>query len=563
MSAAVVQPHSGGRTLKVLLAFMVLFQVAYLIGLLLPIGVNFVADVVLCALAQWSAVAVFAVVAARSGFRRIDVVLAGLAVAFSASGQTFYTLAAGSDGYLPSPSLADIGYLLFYPLMAAAIVTLVRRRLPRLFSAIALLDGTVAALGTASVLALILTPALDRAASSGFALDASIAALYPALDLALVAVLGGLAVSPSIDLGPRWVWLLIGLLVFAGAAGVYALLNQLGIYTSGSPVVGVWTLGLGLLAWWAAAQNREHEPRERSTATAASILTVAVLAALGVLVAANFTRVSLIAVILAAATIGFAAIPLTRRQVELHRLLVAQRGVVAQLEELDRAKSEMMATLNHEIRTPLTSIRGYLELVIQGEGGTIPLEAGELLRVAEHNADRLGSLVDDMLTMSRLDAGATTPERQPIDLGALLYRVVASLQPFATSRRVALDVDELGASPMVIGDETQLERAFTNVTQNALKFTPAGGSVGIEVGREVDTIVVRVIDTGMGIPEKEMSQLFGRFYRASNAQRGAVPGSGLGLAIVRSLVRAHNGDISISSAVDVGTTVRVELPAAD
>lgn len=563
MSAAVVQPHSGRRTLTVLLAFMVLSQAAYIVGLLLPFGATFLVDVVLCLLAQWSTVAVFVAVATQSRFRRLYVLLATLAVIFSATGETIYAISADSDGYLPSPSVADIAYLLFYPLFVAAIVVIVRTRLRQRVRAIAVLDGIVAALGSAALLALILTPVLENVAATGYSLEAWITASYPSLDLLLVAVLGGLAASPNVDLGPRWIALITGLLVFATADGVYTVLEQQGLYTAGAPLDALWTLGLGLLGWWAAGQNHAYEPRARSMETSPPILTAAVLTALGVLVAASITTISPVAVILAAATIAFATLPLARRQVELRRLLVAQRAVVAQLEELDRAKSEMMATLNHEIRTPLTSIRGYLELVIQGEGGTIPLEAGDLLRVAEHNADRLAALVDNMLTMSRLDAGATTPERQQVDLGALLYRVVASLQPFATSRRVALDVDELGISPRVLGDETQLERAFTNVTQNALKFTPAGGSVGIEVAREVDTIVVRVIDTGMGIPEKEMSMLFGRFYRASNAQRGAIPGSGLGLAIVRSLVRAHNGDVSISSAVDVGTTVRVELPAAD
>ena len=563
MSAAVVQPHSGRRTLTVLLALMVLCQTAYIVGLLLPIGATFLVDVVLCVLAQWSTVAVFVAVAVQSGFRRMYVLLASLAVTCSATGETIYAISADSDGYLPSPSAADIAYLLFYPLLVATIVVIVRTRLRQRVRAIAVLDGIVAALGSAALLALILTPVLENVAATGYSLDAWITALYPSLDLLLVAVLGGLAASPNVDLGPRWIALIAGLLVFATADGVYTLLEQQGLYTAGTPLDALSTLGLALLGWWVAGQNHEYQPRERSMETSPPILTAAVLTALGVLVAASFTTISPVAVILATATIAFATLPLARRQVELRRLLVAQRAVVAQLEELDRAKSEMMATLNHEIRTPLTSIRGYLELVIQGEGGTIPLEAGELLQVAEHNADRLSALVDNMLTMSRLDAGATTPERQQVDLGALLYRVVASLQPFATSRRVALDVDDLRISPTVLGDETQLERAFTNVTQNALKFTPAGGSVGIEVARELDTIVVRVIDTGMGIPEKEMSQLFGRFYRASNAQRGAIPGSGLGLAIVRSLVRAHNGEVSISSAVDVGTTVRVELPAAD
>jgi len=552
------------RPLTGVLALVGVLLLAYFIGLLLPIGPTFIVDVLLSIATQWAAVLVFIVVAAQSRFRRVEIVLATLAVAFSAFGDTYYALAADADGYLASPSLADAGYLLFYPFMVAAIVVLSgrRRRATRIGWTV-LLDSAVAALGSAALLALLLTPVLDAAVSSGSAADATLAVMYPALDLLLVALIGGIAASPSIDLGPRYLFLVFGLLVFAAADVAYALLSQAELYTAGTPLDVTWTVGLVLLAWWAAAPNWQSEPRERSSATAAPMLTATVLASLVVLVVASFAAVSPTAVALAAGTVGLAVVPVIQRQLSLRKLLAGQRAVVAQLEELDRAKSEMMSTLNHEIRTPLTSIRGYLELVIEGEGGVIPLEAGEMLRVADHNAERLASLVDDMLTMSRLDAGATTPEREPVDLGALLSRVVASLRPFATSRKVELDIDETEAAAIVIGDETQLERAFTNLTQNAVKFTPAAGSVGIEMAREAGSIVVRVIDTGIGIPENDMPLLFGRFYRASNAQKGAIPGSGLGLAIVRSLVRAHHGEISISSTVDVGTTVRVELPAAE
>jgi two-component system, OmpR family, phosphate regulon sensor histidine kinase PhoR len=304
------------------------------------------------------------------------------------------------------------------------------------------------------------------------------------------------------------------------------------------------------------------EPGPRSSATAIPILTAAVLMALAVLVIATQVPVSGVAIVLAAAALALATAPVILRQVEAKRRLEAQQQLVAQLQELDRAKGEMLATVNHEIRTPLTSVRGYLELVMQGEGGKIPPDALEMLRIADHNSERLAFLVDDMLTMSRLDAGTSKPDPQQVDLRRLLYRVVASLQPFANSRRVDLDIDEDDVDVTITGDEAQLERAFTNLTQNAIKFTPVGGSVGIEMEIDGTNVVVRVIDTGMGIPEHDLPFLFGRFYRASNAQKGAVPGTGLGLAIVHSLIRAHYGDVSIASTVDVGTTVRVALPIA-
>jgi signal transduction histidine kinase len=365
-----------------------------------------------------------------------------------------------------------------------------------------------------------------------------------------------------INLGRRS-YLFMSALVSFGAADIfYTLLSQIGQYEKHHPVDALWTVGLALFAWWAAEQSDAESSERRSTATAVPILTAAVLTALAVLVTATQTRISTVAIVLAACTLGLAAVPVILRQLEAKRLLAAQEELVRQLEELDRAKTEMLATVNHEIRTPLTSVRGYLELVIHGEGGLIPAEAGEMLKIADHNAERLAVLVDDMLTMSRLDAGSAKPDRQPVDLRRLLYRVVASLQPFAASRKVSLDIDEDDVDVTVLGDEAQLERAFTNLTQNAVKFTPAGGSVGLEMELDSGSVVVRVIDTGMGIPEHDLPFLFGRFYRASNAQKGAVPGTGLGLSIVHSLIRANRGDVSIASTVDVGTSVRVALPVS-
>jgi len=250
------------------------------------------------------------------------------------------------------------------------------------------------------------------------------------------------------------------------------------------------------------------------------------------------------------------------RQAVLARLVDGQRTVVRQLEELDRAKSELMSTVNHELRTPLTSIRGYVELLMEGEGGDISDEGQKMLRVVDHNADRLENLVNDMLTMSQLDTHKAALSARPVDLVALLSNVEHSLRPFAKSRDVEILIEADDLAAVVTGDRQQLERAFTNLTHNAIKFTPEGGSVGIELEAESDAVVVRVIDTGIGIPERDVPLLFGRFFRASNAQAEAVPGTGLGLAIVRGIVVAHGGAISVASTEGIGTTVRVELPVA-
>jgi signal transduction histidine kinase len=539
--------------------------VVYSLGVLIPHSsqTSLIVDGLLSVGAELSAVLVVAIVVVQTRLARPEVLLVGLAIASSTFGDLVYLIAADSEGYLPSPSAADVGYLLFYPLVFAAFIVILRRHaLPRRWIGWTVaLDAAVATLGAGALLVVVLGPIMATITPQNVA-DAAVAAAYPALDLLLVAVVGAAAASPAIDLGGRSLFFVFGLLAFAAGDVLYALLGQADLYQSGNPIDAFWPIGTGLFAWWAAGQTRHSEARPRSSATAVPILTAAVLTALAVLVAASQVPIPPAAVVLAAVAVGLATVPVVLRQIDAKRLLAAQEQLVRQLEELDRAKTEMLATVNHEIRTPLTSVRGYLELVIHGEGGLIPAEAGEMLKIADHNAERLAVLVDDMLTMSRLDAGSAKPDRQPVDLRRLLYRVVASLQPFAASRKVSLDIDEDDVDVTVLGDEAQLERAFTNLTQNAVKFTPAGGSVGLEMELDSGSVVVRVIDTGMGIPEHDLPFLFGRFYRASNAQKGAVPGTGLGLSIVHSLIRANRGDVSIASTVDVGTSVRVALPVS-
>jgi signal transduction histidine kinase len=556
-------PRAAYPALTAALWAMVIVVSAYVIWLLVPGTLAYpLVDAILFVGAELAILAVFVATVIRTRASRPAVILVGLAVTSTLVGDIIRAVEPAQKGMSASPTVVDVAYLLYYPLMLCAFILMLRRNpLPGgRISLTVVLDAAVAALGSGALLAALLTPALsDLGGESVVAVV--IAASYPALSLLLLAIVGAVAASPSIDLGKYSLVFVFGLLAFAAGDVVFAILDQAGQYRTGVPGDALWIIGLALFSWWAAGQAEAEVARPRD-GSATPILTTAVLTALAVLVAATQMPVAPTAIVLAAAALGLAAAPVILRQIEARRLLEGQRELVVQLQELDRAKSEMLATVNHEIRTPLTSVRGYIELVIQGEGGMIPPEASSMLQIADHNAERLAVLVDDMLTMSRLDAGSAKPDRQPVDLRRLLYRVVASLQPFASSRKVSLDIDEADADVTVIGDEAQLERAFTNLTQNALKFTPAGGSVGIEMELDDEAVIVRVIDTGMGIPEHDLPFLFGRFYRASNAQKGAVPGTGLGLAIVHSLLRANHGEVSIASTVDVGTTVRVSLPIA-
>jgi signal transduction histidine kinase len=292
---------------------------------------------------------------------------------------------------------------------------------------------------------------------------------------------------------------------------------------------------------------------------------IAVVAGLGVLLWGTQLPLSPLALVLAAATVGLAAIPVMFRQSVLSRLIAGQEQVVQQLKDLDRSKSEVMATINHELRTPLTSIRGYLELVVDGEGGPIPAEAARMLRVVEQNTERLEGLVEDMLLMWRLDDRIEPTRLELLELEPILARVVDAIHPFATSRDVEVSLECEKHIPPVNGDRTQLERVFAGILENAVKFTAASGEVRViahpGVTRDGEaTAVVNTVDNGIGIPKSDIPLLFTRFFRASNAKVDAVRGTGLGLAIVKSLVKAHGGDVDVTSELGVGTTVRVALP---
>ena len=559
------------RSTTWLLCLMLALEASFAIGLVLS-GSNITpfVNIGLAGATQWIPVAIFWLVAYRTAFARWDVIFAALGVTFSAMGDTYYSLAMDGAGLLAFPSPADIGYLLFYPLMIVALIALVRGQTRREAMSSVVLDSTVAALGAAALLAALLGPVFESAISGDDVLASMVAVAYPVLDLVLVAVIVGIAASPSLDIGPRWIWLVLGLLIFTAADTVYALLEYQGSYIAGTPLDALWALGLACLAWWVDGFERAdmQAMHPRSHRLRLPVPALAVAAGLGVLIAGTQLSLSPLALAFAAGAVGLASVPVMLRQRFLSNLLAAQEILLRQKEQLDRSKTELMTTINHELRTPITSIRGYLELVADGEGGEIPDRAATMLRVVGHNAERLEGLIDDMMLMSSLEERVVQSDLSGVALRPLLERVVAAMYPQAMRRDVGLSLEAGSLSPMVEGDVAQLERVFTNIVDNAVKFTPAHGSVRLTLDEALSIndepiVVVRTIDTGMGIPAKEIPLLFTRFFRASNAHGEAVRGTGLGLAIVKNLVAAHGGEVVISSPAGEGTTVLVALPTTE
>jgi signal transduction histidine kinase len=243
------------------------------------------------------------------------------------------------------------------------------------------------------------------------------------------------------------------------------------------------------------------------------------------------------------------------------QLIVGQQQVVDRLRELDAAKDSFVATVHHELRTPLSSILGYVELLQDGDAGELPASAQKMLKVVERNGQRLSTLVENVLALSVLDAG-TELRSAPVDVVHLLESVVADLLPLAVAKEISVQLVPTDSPQRACGMQELLERAFVNVLSNAVKFTPQGGSITLRFLSDDRTVRVAIEDSGMGIPAEELPHLLTRFYRASNSVAAEIPGTGLGLSITAQAVERQGGKLSITSELGVGTTVSIELPRA-
>ena len=249
------------------------------------------------------------------------------------------------------------------------------------------------------------------------------------------------------------------------------------------------------------------------------------------------------------------------------------------LKELDRLKSNFIATVSHELRTPLTSIMGYSEMLAEGIAGPLNDEQADFIATIRTKSDQLLSLIVSLLDMSKLESGTFFVRPETVSIVALLTDVVATLTPTAAKKGVRLSVEGDDATlPTVRGDADRLRQVFLNLTENAVKFTPSGGRVtlsaveGIDAGDHEGVVLVahlhravevRVADTGVGIPRAERERVFAPFYQVDQSSTREQGGTGLGLAIVKRLVDAHNGVIRIEDNEPNGTVFVVTLPCVE
>ena len=242
----------------------------------------------------------------------------------------------------------------------------------------------------------------------------------------------------------------------------------------------------------------------------------------------------------------------------LNTMLGYIEGAFSRQQASENQLRQFLADASHELRTPVTSIRGYSELFRRGAQSR-PEDLALAMRRIEDESIRMGVLVDDLLLLARLDQGRPL-EQLPVHLGDIVTDAAADVQVVAPERQISVDV---AADIVVTGDEQRLRQVVMNLLQNALRHTPSTTSIEVGVQLDHDRVELRVTDHGDGIPGEHLVHIFERFYRADPSRTRGSGGSGLGLAIVSSIISAHRGDVHVESEVGVGTTFIVRLPLGE
>jgi PAS domain S-box-containing protein len=255
----------------------------------------------------------------------------------------------------------------------------------------------------------------------------------------------------------------------------------------------------------------------------------------------------------------------TRKESEraLLAALEHENNASLNLRKIDSVRTEMVATISHELRTPVTAIGGFLEILADGDLGELNPEQTALVERVGISTRRLKALADDLLALARLDETSSTNDADQaalVEADVLARAAALTLAPILTRRNQTLDTNFSVDDIFVRGDADQLDRALVNILSNASKFSPDGGHLDLNVYAAGGEVHFSVADNGIGIPESEHEKVFERFFRASAADELVIKGTGLGLAIAKSIVDQHGGRIGLESSEGIGSTFTITLP---
>jgi signal transduction histidine kinase len=477
----------------------------------------------------------------------------------------------------PVPSVADWFYLGGYPLLTAGLVLLLihaggHHRLAAIDEA-----AIVTAAFALFQWVWIIDKIVDGSGSAG---QRAVAAAYPAMDVVLLAGLAGFFVTAAWRT-PAFLLLTASVIALLVSDDVYGVGPN--SYKSGDLTDLGWLLSY--LLWAGAALHPSMPMLSRRVQRGVrlhihpvriALLTAALLSAPFVLLVQHVRGAPLdpYAVVIAGAAIAvFVIARLVGILRALERIRERERSARAdaeqaqmllalqneQLVEADKLKDEFVALISHDLRTPLTSIMGYVELALEEVGDPLDAERRGYLEVVSRSSERLLRLVDDLLFVARLQAGRLVLERSQLDLCVIAAQAVEEARPRAEGKQLVLEFH--GNGPVMIeADKGRLFQLLDNLISNATKFTPEGGHVDVAVNQTGNGAVLDVSDTGIGLGPGEADLVFDRFFRSSRVVAQQVPGTGLGLFISRAIVEAHGGTIAVSSREGGGTTFRIELP---
>jgi two-component system phosphate regulon sensor histidine kinase PhoR len=234
---------------------------------------------------------------------------------------------------------------------------------------------------------------------------------------------------------------------------------------------------------------------------------------------------------------------------------------ITELRRLERVRRDFVANVSHEFKTPLTAIQGFAETLL---GGALDDKANRtrFMEIIREHAQRLTRLTDDLLKLSRIEAGRLDLESGPVSVAVLVNGCVETARLRAESKGVRITVELPKGLPPVRGDAVQLGEVLQNLVDNALQYTPPGGSIDVTAYSNGGEVIFTVADTGIGIPESDLERIFERFYRVDSARAREAGGTGLGLSIARHIVDAHGGRIWVESAVGQGSRFRFSIDSA-